>query len=41
LNLQEFQEKVQAEKIANAEKIRKVNLEKTQAFIATLNKEGK
>lgn len=41
MNLQEFKQKMQAEKIANAEKIRKVNLEKTQDFLATLKKESK
>jgi len=41
MNLKEFSEKVQAEKIAQAEALRKLNLEKTQAFLATLSKEGK
>lgn len=36
MNLQEFQAKVQAEKIAQAEALRKLNLEKTQALLATL-----
>ena len=41
MNLQEFQAKVQADKIAQAEQLRKINLEKTQAFLSTLSKEGK
>ena len=41
MNLQEFAEKVQAERLAKAEELRKVNLAKSQAFLATLSKEGK
>lgn len=41
MNLQEFQAKVRAEKIAQAEALRKINLEKSQAFLATLAKGGK
>ena len=38
MNLQEFQNKVQADRLAQAEEIRKVNLEKSQDFLATLKK---
>lgn len=41
MNLQEFQQKVQADRLAQAEALRKINLEKSQAFLATLKKEGK
>jgi hypothetical protein len=36
MNLQEFQAKVQADKIAQAEALRKINLAKSQAFLSTL-----
>jgi hypothetical protein len=38
MNLQEFQNKVQADRLAQAEEIRKVNLEKSKDFLATLKK---
>ena len=38
MNLQEFQNKVQADRLAQAEEIRKVNLEKSKNFLATLKK---
>ena len=41
MNLQEFAEKVQADRLAKAEELRKVNLEKSKAFLASLAKEGK
>ena len=41
MNLQEFAEKVKAERAAQAEALRKINLEKSQVFLATLAKENK
>lgn len=41
MNLQEFRALVMAERAQKAEVLRKVNLEKSQAFLATLSKEGK
>lgn len=38
MNLQEFQKKVQAERLASAEALRKLNLEKSKDFLATLKK---
>jgi hypothetical protein len=38
MNLQEFQNKVQADRLAQAEALRKSNLEKSQDFLATLKK---
>lgn len=40
MNLQEFQQKVQADRLAQAEKIRKENLAKSAKFLSTLNKKG-
>lgn len=41
MNLQEFQEKIQAERLAKAEELRKINLAKSAKFLSTLTKEGK
>lgn len=41
MNLQEFAEAVKAERLEQAEAIRKSNLEKSQAFLATLTKDNK
>jgi hypothetical protein len=41
MNLQEFQAKVQADRLAQAEQLRKENLAKSAKFLATLTKEGK
>lgn len=41
MNLQEFAEKVKADRLAEAEKLRKINLAKSAKFLATLSKEGK
>jgi hypothetical protein len=41
MNLQEFQAKVLADRKASADALRKINLEKSQALLATLSKEGK
>lgn len=38
MNLQEFQKKVQVERLASAEALRKLNLEKSKDFLATLKK---
>ena len=38
MNLQEFQEKVLADRQKQAEELRKVNLEKSKDFLATLKK---
>lgn len=38
MNLQEFQKKVQADRLAQAEALRKSNLEKSKDFLATLKK---
>lgn len=38
MNLQEFQKKIQAERLEQAEQLRKVNLEKSKDFLATLKK---
>lgn len=41
MNLQEFAEKVKADRAAEAEALRKINREKSQALLATLaKKEG-
>ena len=41
MNLQEFQEKVQADRLAQAEALRKLNLAKSAKFLSTLEKKGK
>jgi hypothetical protein len=41
MNLQEFQKKVQADRLAQAEALRKQNLAKSAKFLSTLTKEGK
>ena len=38
MNLEEFKAKVQADRLASAAAFRKMNLEKSQAFLATLAK---
>lgn len=38
MNIKEFQEKVQADRLASAEALRKLNLEKSKDFLATLKK---
>ena len=41
MNLQEFQKKVQADRLAQAEALRKINLAKSAKFLSTLEKKGK